>query len=96
MQKLDIKITKSRLESYNVSFGEDDKVNLTVTIGLYTDEMKKISSFSLSSEAWREENSLVIPIKSYKLIKEIGEQLEELTTAKCREGQLSLNSGDTF
>ena len=89
MSKIKIEITKSKIESFTVSF-EDEKINISTTIGLYTDTDRKISSFSLSSTAWNEENKIEVPFNCIIPIKNIAEELEIITTLKCREGQLML------
>jgi hypothetical protein len=96
MRNIDIQITKSRLENYHVTFDKDDKINISCTIGLYTDAMKKISEYSLSTNAWNNDNKFEMPISVRHPIKKIGEALEIVATLKCREGQLALTSGDEF
>ena len=87
MKNIKIEITKARLESFTVSVGEDGELNVHTTIGLYTEQDKKISSFSLSSDSWNDSSKFEIPLKSFEPIREIIDELETLTTLKCRDGQ---------
>lgn len=95
MRKIDIKITKSQLEGFNVSFDVDEKkINVSATIGLYTNNNKKISEYSVSTEAWNEEKKFSLPLECITPIMSIADEIERLVTLKCREGQKLLKESN--
>lgn len=94
MRKINIEITKAQLESFTIGFDvNEDKIvpEVSASLGLLTENGKKISQYSISSGKWAN-NKFTLPIEMFSPIMEIAEQLEVIVTKHCRENQLSLNA----
>ena len=91
MRKIKIEISKARIESYSITFDEADKINISTTIGLYTEQNKKITTYSLSTESWNKETQVELPLEVIDPIKKIGQALEIVATRHIRRGQKALS-----
>jgi hypothetical protein len=93
MKKLNIQITKAQIESFAVTLGEN-KPEVEITIGLYTETGKKITTYSISTDTWRDDAKFNLPASIVYPIMEIMKELEVIATRHCREGQATLGGGD--
>jgi hypothetical protein len=83
MRKIDVQITKGAIETFAVEMKADGGLpNVTATIALFTEDDKKITSFSISTESWRG-NKFDVPLEIVEPIKAITEALEFIAIAKC-------------
>ena len=93
MRKIDISITKAKLNNFSIDIGDEDKIDINATIGLYTSGGKKITSFSISTESWRDESRFELPIEMINPIMEIARDLEVIVTRNCSSAIGELSSG---
>lgn len=95
MRKLDIQITKAAITGFSIDFGQDqDKLSVNATISLISEYGKHITSYSIRSDAWNDEDKFDIPPSMVEAIKSIALDLEKIVAKHCQEGQLILDSGD--
>ncbi len=95
MRKLDIQITKAAITGFSVDFGqEQDKVSVTATISLITEYGKHITSYSIRSDSWSEDDKFDVPYSIIDSIKSIASDLEKIVSKHCQEGQLMLKSNE--
>lgn len=76
MKKLDININKAEIKSFGV-YLEGDTPRVTATISLIAGT-KEITTFSIDSESWNEENKFEVPIKMIDPILAIAKELETI------------------
>ena len=91
MRKINIEITKAQIESFSVSLDpEKEQPQVSATIGLYTEHGKKITTYSIYTNAWSSEQKFELPLQMFNPIYEIAKQLEIVVVKHVREGQLAL------
>ena len=88
MQDIKINITRAEIESFNISLKEYPEAS--VTIGLFTEDNQRITSYSISTDSWSDENKFDLPVKLLDPIKRITRELEIIATRHCRQRQKSL------
>lgn len=87
MSKLDIQITQAKLISYSVELN-DDKPEVTATIGLYTEGGKQITSYSIRTSEWTPEaTKFELPVTAIAPILGVAQELEKVVTKHCRDAQ---------
>ena len=89
MQSIDIQINKAVIESFSVELS-DEIPKVSITIGLFTENGQKITTYSISTDNWNENNKFDLPMGMIKPILEIMKQLEVEATRHCKKDQLSL------
>ena len=94
--KIDIHITKGKLESFSVYLTDDEVPNISASIGLYTDGEQKITSFSIDTRNYYGNQQIDLPLGTIPAIKKIAEEIELATIRKCREHQLALPANNEF
>lgn len=78
MEKIKIDITQAQIESLRISFDQSGKgIDLSVNIGLYTDHNRHITTFSMSTDAWRDKDKIEIPPGIYAPIMKIAKIVEQ-------------------
>jgi hypothetical protein len=95
-KKIDIHISKGKLESFTVYVDDENTPNISTTIGLYTEHNQKITTFSVDTRNYYGNSKIDLPIGTIPAIQKIIEELELATIRKCREGQLSLSANNDF
>lgn len=93
MKAIKINITKAVIESFSVEL-EDEKPEVSITIGLYTDGGKKIAGYSISTSSWNEASKFELPVGIIPPILEIMRELEAIATRHCNKGQKALGGGN--
>lgn len=88
MEKVDIRITKARIISYMITL-EENFPEVAATIGLYTEDDKKVTSYSISSASWRSER-FDVPVQMIESIKMIGRELEAIVAKQANREALLL------
>ena len=89
-REIEIHISKGILESFAVEIDkETSEINLSATTGLYTDHDKRVSSYSINTRSYYD-NNIDLPIGTIPAIQKIAEEIELATIKHCREGQLAL------
>ena len=91
MRKIDIQITKAQLESFTASFERDDKLHLSATLALMTENGEKVSSYSLNTRSYYD-NTFNLPINVIQPIFDIAREIEAITTRQCRSHHLQLTA----
>jgi hypothetical protein len=94
MKKLDIAITKAQLTGFGVRFDEDGEMRVEATISLMTELNKEITTFTISTHSWQDENKFLLPIEMVMPVQKIAAALEHVVIEHIREGQLKLAGGD--
>lgn len=89
MRELPINITKAQIKSFSVTLGEE-RPEVFVSIGLFTDGGKQIAEYSISTNSWKEENKFELPVTMIVPIRKILDELEVITVRHCRNSQLQL------
>ena len=89
MEKINIEITKAQLISCEIQFNEEGQPDITANLGLYTDQGKMVSTYSIGTKSWNN-NNIELPLGMIQPIMSIGKQIETITTQHCREGQGAL------
>ena len=95
-KKIDIHITKGKLEVFTIYLQEDNAPDISATIGLYTDGDKKITSFNVDTRNYYGDNKIELPLGTLPAIQKIAEEIELATIRKCREHQLALPANNEF
>lgn len=90
MKKLNIQITKAQIESFQVTLKENNP-EVSATIALITEGGKKITSYSISTDAWNEVNKFELPIEMVNPILIIMKSLETIVVGHCKNQELLLN-----
>lgn len=80
-RSIDIQITKGKIESFSVELKEDLPV-VTATVGLFTADNKKISSFSIGSANWMNDK-FEVPPEMIQPILDISQDLERIVMNRC-------------
>jgi hypothetical protein len=94
MRKItNINITNAELESFSVTMGEE-KPEVSATISLKTDGGKKITSYSISTDSYREDSKFEIPISLINPILKIAAVLEEIIAEHCENTTKKLNQSN--
>jgi hypothetical protein len=83
MQKIDIQITKAVIESFRVEM-KDDIPEVSVTIGLSTEQNQRVTGFSISSNHWDDSQKFDLPWEVVQPIVDIAKRLEKVVTARCQ------------
>jgi len=91
MRKIDISINQAKLINFEISLSDDNLPDVTATIGLFAGN-KQISTFSLSTESWRDAK-FELPISMIAPIKEISKEIETILIRQCSNSLGALKSG---
>lgn len=83
MKKVDVRITKAKIISYAVDL-EDERPQVQGTIALYTEDDKKITTFTVNTRDYYE-NRFDLRLEMIPAIKDIAYQLEDVVVKKCNE-----------
>lgn len=89
MEKINIQITKAKLESFDVTL-KDDMPSVMATIGLYTDSGKPITTYTIQSNAWDDAKKFDVPPSMVGPILLMAKELEKIVAAHCRNNSLAL------
>ena len=82
MNPINIEITKAVLKQYTVTLTDDGLPSVEATIALLTTKDKKISTFTVGTDSWRDVHfDLTSPM--IPPIVQIAKQLEEIVTREC-------------
>lgn len=92
MKQLNINITKASLQSYTVELKEGKPV-INATIQLMTEGGMQVTTYSVYTDGWNEQNKFELPLEAIKPIIELARILEDAVVVKCRDSQLALTSG---
>ena len=82
MRKIDIRITKAQIKSFIVTL-EEDAPEVQATIGLYTENMKEVSDFTISTRSWATVK-FDLPVEMVFAVKDIAAQLERIVTMQAQ------------
>jgi len=77
-----IKIENAELESFSVSLGKE-KPEVNATIALMTAGGKKITSYTISTGSWNDEQKFELPLEIIAPILGIAEILEGVVAEHC-------------
>jgi hypothetical protein len=94
--EIDIHITKGKLESFTVKLTDEEVPSISATIGLFTENGQKITSFSIDTRSYYSTHQIDLPLGTIPSILKIAEELEIATIRKCRERQLVLAENNDF
>lgn len=94
MRKLNIEITKAKIESYVVTMG-DEYPSVMVSIGLYTEGGQKITDYNISNNHWEKDKSFDLPVTALKPIIDVAAELERVVVKHCRDAQKQLAAPKT-
>ena len=89
MKKIDIQITKAKINSFSVELKEDLPV-VSATIGLLTEGGKQITTYTIYSQNWNEDQKFDLPIEMIIPIKTIMDDLEKIVVKHLRNNQLQI------
>jgi len=88
-KNINIQIAHGRLEQFTVYLNEEGKKDISASIGLYTHQGKKVTSYCIDTRSYYE-NTIDFPISTFPAIQKIAEEIELSAIRHCREGQQSL------
>lgn len=91
MKKIDIQINQAKIKSFEVTFNEDEKLDVSARIGLFAGS-KEISSFTLSTQSWQGKE-FELPLSVIRPINKIAEDLETILIRECSNALGQLTSG---
>jgi len=83
MRKIDVQITKGKIDSFSVSLDKEFPV-VSATVSLFTADDKEITSFSLSSAGYSS-NPFKVPISMIPGIKDLADKLENIAILHCNK-----------
>lgn len=87
MRELKINITKAKISTFGVEL-RDDEPKVAVTIDLLTENGQKITSYTIGTHSYYNENSkFQLPMTLIEPIKNIMNQLEQIVVAHCASQQ---------
>lgn len=86
MNKLDINITKASLEGFIVT-AADGAAHVTANIALLTEGGKKITSYSVNTNAWDDLKKLQLPVEVMPLLGRAAQLIEAAAVKHCRDEQ---------
>jgi hypothetical protein len=89
MRKININITNARIVSFGVKLNED-KPEVEASIALMTDGGQTITTYSISTDGWREDAKFELPNDIIPPIMEILKDLEVIATRHCHLHQKAL------
>jgi hypothetical protein len=92
MRKININITHAHIVSFAVKLNED-KPEVEATIALLTDKGQTITTYSIATDSWREDNKFDLPVGVIAPIMALLGELEIIATRHCNRRQRSLGSG---
>lgn len=88
MRDIDIQIKKARLIGFAVDFKEDDSIpTVRATLGLYTENGKKISDFTISNDWYG--SKVDFPAEILRGINDMASIIEKVAHNKCN-GEIGL------
>ncbi len=90
MKKLNIEITKAQLTGYTVTFNEDGLPNVSASIALLTENLKEVTTHTISTNSWRDEDKFELPLGMITPMQKIAVALEEVIVNHMRDSQLKL------
>ena len=93
MKKIDIQITNAIIKSFSVELAEK-KPEVSASIALLTAGGKEITTYTVSTSSWNDENKFELPISMMPPIIDIMKKMETVITKHCRENQLQLTKGE--
>jgi len=85
-----INISNAELTGFRIDL-KDDKPEISATIALKTDGGKKITEYSISTDAWNENQKMVVPITIINPIMNIAKILEQVVAEHCENTTKQLN-----
>lgn len=91
MKKLNIQITKAQIVSFRVEL-KDNQPQVSATIALLTDGNKPISSYSISTDTWNEQDKFALPVSIIKPIMDILKDIEPIVVKHCMGEHLQLTN----
>lgn len=77
-RRLNIAITKSRIESYTVEVAEDGAVNFSCNLALLTEHGKKVTTVCHSTQHWNSK-VLKVPAEAFPIAGELSKLLHDAT-----------------
>lgn len=93
MRKININITKAQIERFTITLN-DERPEVNATISLTTEGGQKIAEYSISTNAWQDENKFELPPEMIFPIRGMMDELERVVIAHCNEKQLRLMGGE--
>lgn len=93
MKKINIEVTHAQILSFNVTLSEG-KPEVGASIGLYSAGGKQISTYSISTSSWREEDKFELPVELIAPIVSIMQTLEKVVVKHCNDNQKQLTGGE--
>lgn len=78
MKKISISITNAKIESFSVNI-ENNEPYISATVGLYTENEKKISTFSVTNRKYYGEE-ITFPIEIYDWLYKMLDVIEQTVT----------------
>ena len=91
MKKIDIQITKAQIEYFSVSL-ESEKPEVNIRLGLYTEGGKKITDYTISTGAWKDDLKFELSPELVQPIMMVMRELEVIATRHCNKGQKTLEA----
>ena len=85
MKRIDIQITKAEIKGFTVELGEDGTPAVVATINCYTENNKKVTSFTVSTESYYQGPTFEIPLGMIDPIIKIAQKLESIVVQECNK-----------
>lgn len=89
MRTINIEISKARLENFMVQFDSEGKMDLGATLGLYTEQGKKVSTYTMNTQNYYQ-NKFELPLSVIDPVHKIALEIEKIATQMCRDEHLTL------
>lgn len=82
-----INITKSKIESIHVNFGDENKLRWSATVVLLTDKDVRITSIQIGNTAWDEKERAELPLPGIEWANRLSQEVEIAVTRHMNQMQ---------
>lgn len=90
MQELKIEIKKAQITGFEVHLNDEGLPSITISIALLTETGKTITSYTISTNHWDDEQKFDMPLSTVTPIMEIMRDLETEAVRHIQRGQKAL------
>lgn len=90
MKKLNVAITQAQLTGFIVEMNAEGGLDVSATIVLLMSQGKQVSTHTISTSTWRDENKFELPYGAIPAIQTIAKSLEQVVVQKYQDTFLAL------
>lgn len=90
MKKFNVKITKARIESINIDYENENLPDVCATLGCYTEDDKKITTFNATTKNYYSGIKFKIPVTMVQSLVDLADIIEKIVIKESKKEFLKI------